>query len=128
MDIASNSSTLWVGNGDTNLNNIDIPAAVIDTTVFMFPTVPIGLQDIGQVLVSPDQKFVVTADTDIGEISVADQKTNAFLGFLLLNPGAHPYFMAFHGGTLYVSEFNNTGFGFGGGNSISMCLLVSNRR
>ena len=118
MDITKNSATLWVGNGDTSINNIDIPAATLDTTVFMFPLVPIGLQDIGQVLVSPDQLFVVTADTDIGDISIANAKTNSFITFGFGNPGAHPYFMAFHGTVLYVSEFNNTGFGAGGGNNI----------
>jgi len=121
MDITKDNSTLYIGNGDTNVNNMDIPTGSIDDTIFMFPGVPIAFQEIGQTLVSPDQKWVVTADPDIASVSVASAKTNTFSQFVALPGGSIPYFMAFLGNTLYVSNFNNTILAPTGGNkSISV--------
>jgi hypothetical protein len=72
------------------------------------------VQDIGQVLVSPDQR-VVSADIDIGAASVVNQKTLAFDGFVQLPAGSQPYFMAFHKRTLYLSNYNQMSVGASGG-------------
>ncbi|MBV8280288.1 MAG: hypothetical protein JO170_34195 [Verrucomicrobia bacterium] len=59
MAITKDNSTLYIGNRDTSVNNVDIPTGGVDDTIFMFPGISPFLQDIGQVLVSPDQKWVV---------------------------------------------------------------------
>jgi DNA-binding beta-propeller fold protein YncE len=121
MDITDDNSTLYIGNGTSYVNNVDIPAGTIDNYIYMFPAISPGVQDIGQLLVSPDQKWVVSADVDIGAVSVVHQKTQAFEGFIELPVGSQPYFMAFHKRTLYVSNYNQTGVGtFGGNTSISV--------
>jgi DNA-binding beta-propeller fold protein YncE len=121
MDITRDNSTLYIGNGDTSVNNVDIPTGGIDDTIFMFPGIPLAFQEIGQTLISPDQKWVVTADPDISAISLANTSTNQFSNFIGLPGGSVPYFMAFLKGTLFVSNFNNTVFApVGGHKSISV--------
>jgi YVTN family beta-propeller protein len=117
MDITADNTTLYIGNGTSFVNNVDIPAGSIDNYIYMFPSILPGLQDIGQVLISPDQKRVVSADIDIGAVSVVNQKTQAFEGFVQLPAGSQPYFMAFHRSTLYVSNFNQMNVGTPGGNT-----------
>ena len=121
MDITEDNSTLYIGNGTSYVNNIDIPAGTIDNYIYMFPGIGPDVQDIGQVLVSPDQRWIVSADIDIGAVSVVHQKTQAFDGFIELPVGSQPYFMAFHKRTLYVSDYNQMSAGtFGGNTSISV--------
>jgi YVTN family beta-propeller protein len=121
MDITEDNSTLYIGNGTSYVNNVDIPAGTIDNYIYMFPGIAPDLQDIGQVLVSPDQRWVVSADIDIGAVSVVREKTQVFAGFIELPAGSHPYFMAFHKRTLYVSNYNQMSVGtFGGNTSISV--------
>jgi YVTN family beta-propeller protein len=121
MDITENNSTLYIGNGTSYVNNVDIPAGTIDNYIYMFPGIAPSVQDIGQVLVSPDQRWVVSADVDIGAVSVVHQKTQAFDGFIELPVGSQPYFMAFHKRKLYVSDYNQMSVGtFGGNSSISV--------
>ena len=116
MDITKTNSSLYIGNGDTNVNDVDIPSGAIDTTIFMFPGFPLADQTIGQTLISPSGKSVVTADPDIAAVSVAKTKTDTFTGFAFVTPGAVPYFMTFaKTGLLYVSDFNNTVFATQGG-------------
>jgi YVTN family beta-propeller protein len=117
MDITEDNSTLYIGNGTSYVNNVDIPAGTIDNYIYMFPAISPGVQDIGQVLISPDQKWVVSADVDIGALSVVHQKTQAFDGFIELPVGSHPYFMAFRKTTLYVSDYNQMSVGTSGGNT-----------
>ena len=115
MDITEDNTTLYIGNGTSYVNNVDIPAGTIDNYIYMFPAISPGVQDIGQVLVSPDQKWVVSADIDIGSVSVVNQKTLAFDGFVQLPAGSQPYFMAFHKRTLYLSNYNQMSVGASGG-------------
>jgi len=117
MDITADNSTLYIGNVTSTVNNVDIPAGSIDNSIYMFPSILPNVQDIGQVLVSPDQKWVVSADIDIGAVSVANQRTQAFDGFIKLPVGSQPYFMAFHKRTLYVSNYNQMSVGTSGGNT-----------
>jgi YVTN family beta-propeller protein len=115
MDITADNATLYIGNGTSFVNNVDIPAGSIDNYIYMFPSISPDVQDIGQVLVSPDQKWVVSADIDIGAVSVVNQKTQVFDGFMQLPAGSQPYFMAFHKRTLYVSNYNQMSVGTSGG-------------
>jgi YVTN family beta-propeller protein len=117
MDITADNATLYIGNGTSFVDGVDIPAGSIDNYIYMFPGIMPTLQDIGQVLVSPDQKWVVSADIDIGAVSVVNQKTQAFDSFIQLPAGSQPYFMAFHKRTLYVSNYNQMSVGISGGNS-----------
>jgi DNA-binding beta-propeller fold protein YncE len=117
MDITADNSTLYIGNGTSYVNNVDIPAGTIDNYIYMFPGIAPSVQDIGQVLVSPDQRWLVSADVDIGAVSVVHQKTQAFEGFVQLPVGSQPYFMAFHKRTLYVSNYNQMAVGTSGGNT-----------
>jgi YVTN family beta-propeller protein len=117
------NSNLYIADGDSYLHDSDIATGDITANIYVFPTIGPGLQDIGQVVVSPDHKWAVTADTDIGAISVVDALNDKFSTFVGLPAGSHPYFSAFFGTTLYVGNYNNTGFGSGivGGNlSISV--------
>ena len=121
MDITEDNATLYIGNGTSYVNNVDIPAGTIENYIYMFPGIGPDVQDIGQVLVSPDQRWIVSADIDIGAVSVVNQKTQAFDGFVQLPVGSQPYFMAFHRRTLYVSNYNQMSVGtFGGNSSISV--------
>jgi hypothetical protein len=121
MAITEDNSTLYIGNGTSFVNNVDIPAGTIDNYIYMFPAIAPDVQDIGQVLVSPDQRWVVSADVDIGAVSVVHQKTQVFDGFIELPVGSQPYFMAFHKRKLYVSNYNQMSVGtFGGNSSISV--------
>ena len=117
MDITADNATLYIGNGTSFVNNVDIPSGSIDNYIYMFPGISPGVQDIGQVLVSPDQKWVVSADIDIGAVSVVHQKTQDFDSFVQLPAGSQPYFMAFHKRTLYVSNYNQMSVGTSGGRS-----------
>jgi DNA-binding beta-propeller fold protein YncE len=111
MDITNDNSTLYIGNFESYVNNVDVLTDSVDNNIFMFPGIGVGLQDIGQVLVSPDQRFVVCADVEISRVSVAKTKTQAFLKFLSTSGGSQPYFMAFSqdSTTLYISEAFFTG-------------------
>ena len=122
MAITKDNATLYVGNADSFINNLDIPTGSFDNTIFMFPGIPLGEQQIGQVLVSPDQKFVVSADTTLGAVSVAKTGNQTFSDFIFLPGGSIPYFMAFSpdGKTLYVSNFNQAILPVGGLHSVSV--------
>jgi YVTN family beta-propeller protein len=106
MDITKDNSTLYIGNSDSYVNNVDIPIGTVDNSIFMFPGIGAGIQAIGEVAVSPDQKWVVSADLDISADSVASTSTQAFVTFLSTFGGSTPYFMAFSkdSKTLYTSE------------------------
>jgi YVTN family beta-propeller protein len=121
MDITKDNATLYVGNGESTINNLDIPTGSFDNDIFMFPGIGLGFQQIGQVLVSPDQKFVVSADTTLGRVSVARTGNQTFSHYIFLPPGSVPYFMGFspNGQTLYVSNFNQAIFPVGGLHSIT---------
>jgi YVTN family beta-propeller protein len=121
MAITKDNSTLYVGNAESYVNNLDIPTGTFDNTIFMFPGISPALQQIGQVLISPNQKFVVSADTTLGSVSVANTATQTQSEFLVLPAGAVPYFMAFSpdGRTLYVSNFNGAIPPVGGLDSIT---------
>jgi YVTN family beta-propeller protein len=106
MAITKDNSTLYIGNSSSYVNNVDIPTGSVDNSIFMFPGIGVGLQDIGQVLVSPDQKWVVCADPDIASDSVANTVTQKFDTFIGTFFGSVPYFIAFSADskTLYTSE------------------------
>ena len=122
MAITKDNSTLYVGNADSFINNLDIPTGSFDNTIFMFPGEPLGAQQIGQVLVSPNQKVVVSADTTLGAGSVASTASQTQTEFIFLPTGSIPYFMAFapNGKTLYVSNFNQAILPVGGLHSVSV--------
>jgi YVTN family beta-propeller protein len=107
MDITKDNSTLYIGNFQSYVNNVDIPTGGVDNSIFMFPGIGSGFQAIGQVAVSPDQKYVVCADPALEATSVAKTKTQAFDTFLFtFFGGSEPYFLTFSDDskTLYVSE------------------------
>jgi YVTN family beta-propeller protein len=122
MAITKDNATLYVGNALSTVNNLDIPTGSFDNDIFMFPGQPIGAQQIGQVLVSPDQKFVVSADTTLGAVSVAKTGNQTFSKYEFLPAGSVPYFMAYspNGKQLYVSNFNQAIFPVGGLRSVSV--------
>jgi YVTN family beta-propeller protein len=109
MAITKDNSTLYVGDDLSDIVNLDIPTGDFDNLIFMFPGTPVADQQIGQVLVSPNQKFVVAAGTTLGEVTVAKTKTQLQTEYLPLPVGSIPYFMAFSpdGKILYVSNWNS---------------------
>jgi YVTN family beta-propeller protein len=122
MAITKDNATLYVGNDLSTVNNLDIPTGSFDDTIFMFPGQPVGAQQIGQVLVSPNQKVVVAAGTTLGAVCVASTATQTQTSFVFLPAGSVPYFMAFSpsGKSLYVSNFNQAIFPVGGLHSVSV--------
>jgi DNA-binding beta-propeller fold protein YncE len=106
MDITRDNSTLYIGNFASYVNNVDIPTGTVDNSIFMFPGVGPGAQLIGQVLVSPNQKWVVCAGPTNQTCSVASTKTQAFDSYLIRFGGSVPYFIAFSqdSTTLYSGE------------------------
>jgi len=122
MALTKDNSTLYVGNGLSTINNLDVPTGSFDNDIFMFPGQPIFAQQIGQVLVSVDQRFVVAAGTTLGKVTVARTINQTFKEFISLPAGSVPYFMAFSpdGTTLYVSNFNQAVFPIGGLHSVSV--------
>jgi DNA-binding beta-propeller fold protein YncE len=127
MAITKNNSTLYIGDGFSDIENVDIPIGVTDDQIFMFRffTPPVGDQVIGQVLVSPSQKSVVAAATADNAVRFAStvSQLESKASPVALPGGAVPYFMAFSptGKFLYVSNFNNALVPpFGGLNSISV--------
>jgi YVTN family beta-propeller protein len=90
MDITKDNSTLYIGNFASYVNNVDVPTGTVDNSIFMFPGVGPGLQAIGQVLVSPDQKWVVSADPAFAAVSVASTATQTFNTFLSTFGGSVP--------------------------------------
>lgn len=121
MAITKDNSTLYVGNADSFINNLDIPTGSFDNDIFMFPGQPLGAQQIGQVLVTVDQKFVLAAGTTLGAVTVAKTGNQTWHEFLALPAGAVPYFMALSpdAKTLYVSNFNQAILPVGGLQSIT---------
>jgi YVTN family beta-propeller protein len=121
MDITRDNSTLYVGSFASDIVNLDIPTGGFDNNIFMFPLIPPAGQQIGQVLVNPNQRSVVAAGTTLGSVTVASTATQQWTSFVLLPAGAVPYFMAYapRGRTLYVSNFNGAIFPVGGLQSIS---------
>jgi YVTN family beta-propeller protein len=122
MAITRDNSTLYVGNAQSTINNLDIPTGGFDNDIFMFPGIGLAFQQIGQVAVSPNQKSVITADTTLGAVSVAKTGNQTFTDFIFLPTGAVPYFLAYapNGKILYVSNFNQAITPVGGLHSISV--------
>ncbi len=121
MAITKDNSTLYVGDDLSDIVNLDIPTGVFDNLIFMFPGTPVFEQQIGQVLVSPNQKSIVAAGTTLGDVTVASTATQLQTTYLLLPAGSIPYFMAFSpdGKILYVSNWNSAIFPTGGLESIT---------
>ena len=115
MDLLANETGLYIGNGTSYVNHVIIKTGFVEDIIYMFPGLAPEVQDIGQVLISPDQKYVVTANIDTGSSSVAKTSTNEFAGYIYGAPGSHIYFLAFHQHTLYASYYNGTGVGTPGG-------------
>jgi YVTN family beta-propeller protein len=121
LAITRDNTTLYVGDALADIVNLDIPTGGFDNLIFMFPGQPIGAQQIGQVLVSPNQRLLVCAGTTLGAVPVAHTATQLWTTNLALPVGSIPYFMAFSpdGKVLYVSNFNGAIFPVGGLQSIS---------
>jgi YVTN family beta-propeller protein len=121
MDILKNGKGLYIDNTRAYLNFVNISTGIVQDLILMTPGTPVGLDHLGQVAVSPDQKIVVTAAIDIGGIGVADVATNAtpaptpFALEVIGGVHPHPYFLSWYKTTLYVSLWNGTPFGTGGG-------------
>jgi DNA-binding beta-propeller fold protein YncE len=124
MAITSTDSTLYIADAFSDVVNVDIPRGTTDGSIFMFKFVipPPANQVLGQVLVSPSQRTVVSAATADDSVRVASTGTQRAGQPIFLPGGSVPYFMAFSpNGTLYVSNFNNALVPpFGGLNSISV--------
>ena len=108
MAITRDNSTLYVGDDLSDIVNLDIPTGTFDNLIFMFPGTPVFEQQIGQVLISPNQRFIAAAGTTLGEVTVAKTATQLQHIYLPLPLGSIPYFMAFSpdGTILYVSNWN----------------------
>jgi DNA-binding beta-propeller fold protein YncE len=126
MAITKTNSTLYIGDGFSDIENVDIPIGVTDDQIFMFRffTPPVADQVLGQVLVSPSQKSVVVAATADNSVRFASQASQleSKASPVFLPVVANPYFMAFSPkGVLYVSNFNNALVPpFGGSESITV--------
>ena len=121
MAITRDNSTLYIGDALADIVNLDIPTGTFDNLIFMFPGQPVAAQQIGQVLVSPNQKIIAAAGTTLGAVTEASTATQLHKKYIFLPGGSIPYFMAFSpdGKVLYVSNFNGAIFPVGGLQSIS---------
>jgi DNA-binding beta-propeller fold protein YncE len=117
FDLISGSSSVVGNSTNGDVLNVLLPSGSIPNIIFMFPGVLPPFQAIGQVLVSPDKKWIVTADIDIGALSIANAHTFLFSEIFPF-VGAHVYYMAFHKSTLYVSLYNSSGIGTPGGTNV----------
>lgn len=125
MAMDKRADTLYIANGFSVLNNMDIPSGSIDFRIFMFPffTPPGADQELGQVVISPSGKFVYTANIGDDSVGVATPATNNAQAQIFLPAGSVPYFLTLSpsGTTAYVSNFNNfVAPPFGGNESISV--------
>jgi YVTN family beta-propeller protein len=122
MAIAKDNATLYIGADSADIVVLDVPTGDLEANIFMFPLEPPADQQIGQVLLSPNNKFVAAAGTTLGAVTVASTKTKLQTEYIGLPAGAVPYFMAFspNGSTLYVSNYNEAISPVGGLESITV--------
>jgi DNA-binding beta-propeller fold protein YncE len=130
MAINKKATQLYIANGFTILNVLDVPSGKVPSRIFMFAfdTPPGFDQQLGQVLLSPSGKTAYTANIGDGSVGLATVATGLAKPPIFLPLGAVPYFMALSpsGTTLYVSNFNNAVAGpFGGLTSISVITGLS---
>jgi DNA-binding beta-propeller fold protein YncE len=130
MAINKTASQLYIANGYTILNTLDIPSGKVPKRTFMFAfdTPPGGDQQLGQVLLSPSGKTAYTANIGDGSVGVATVSTGLANPPIVLPAGAVPYFITLSpsGTTMYVSNYNNfVAPPFGGLESISVVTGLS---
>jgi YVTN family beta-propeller protein len=132
MAISKDNKSLLIANGLSTLIQVTVPRGLVPNIAQMFTTDNPGLafQQQAQVVRSPGGATVYEAATGDGSVRFAS--TTSFLSKapIDLPGGSVPYFMALspNGRTLYVSNFNNTGFGtgpLGGLESISVITGLS---
>ncbi len=132
MAISKNNKSLLIANGFSTLLQVDVPSGLVPSIAQMFTTANPGVpfQQQAQVVRSPGGATVYEAAS--GDSAVRFASTTTFLSGapIFLPFGSVPYFMALspNGRTMYVSNFNNTGFGtapLGGLLSISVITGLS---
>jgi YVTN family beta-propeller protein len=125
MALAIGESTLYVNNFIATINNLDCRHGTLDDTILVFlPSEPPSAQGLGQVVVTPDLKFLYIGNWANGDVVCAKTKTQQAERLAPINmpvAGAEPYFLAAapNGKTLYVSN-NNVYSGSGGPKSITV--------
>jgi YVTN family beta-propeller protein len=125
MALATGESTLYVNNFIANINNLDCRHGTLDDTILVFlPSEPPSAQGLGQVVITPDLKFLYIGNWTNGDVVCAKTKTQQAERLAPIKmpvAGAEPYFLAAapNGKTLYVSN-NNVYTGSGGPKSITV--------
>jgi len=132
MVISKDDKSLLISNGLNTLNQVTVPKGLVPSIAQMFTTdnPGLGFQQLAQTVLSPGGATVYAAASGDDSVRFANTKTFLSGAPIFLPGGAVPYFMALSpsGKTLYVSNFNNTGFGttpVGGLESISVITGLS---
>jgi YVTN family beta-propeller protein len=125
MALAVGEGTLYVNNFIATTNNLDCGSGTLDDTILVFlPSEPPSAQSLGQVVITPDLKFLYIGNWANGDVVCAKTKTQEAERLAPIKmpvAGAEPYFLAAapNGKTLYVSN-NNVYSGSGGPKNISV--------
>jgi YVTN family beta-propeller protein len=125
MALAVGEGTLYVNNFIATTNNLDCGSGTLDDTILVFlPSEPPSAQSLGQVVITPDLKFLYIGNWANGDVVCAKTKTQEAERLAPIKmpvAGAEPYFLAAapNGKTLYVSN-NNVYSGSGGPKSITV--------
>jgi YVTN family beta-propeller protein len=125
MALALGESTLYVNNFIATINNLDCRDGTLDDTILIFlPSEPPTAQSLGQVVITPDLRFLYIGNWANGDVVCAKTKTQQAERLAPIKmpvTGAEPYFLAAapNGKTLYVSN-NNVYSGSGGPKSITV--------
>ena len=125
MALAAGESTLYVNNFIATINNLDCGHGTLADTILVFlPSEPPSAQSLGQVVITPDLRFLYVGNWANGDVVCAKTKTQEaerLAPIKMPMAGAEPYFLAAapNGKTLYVSN-NNVYSGSGGPQSITV--------
>jgi YVTN family beta-propeller protein len=125
MALAVGESTLYVNNFIATINNLDCGHGTLADTILVFlPSEPPSAQGLGEVVITPDLRFLYSGNWANGDVICAKTKTQQAERLAPINmpvAGAEPYFLATapDGKTLYVSN-NNVYSGSGGPKSITV--------
>ena len=115
MDVLANDKGLYVADTYAYVNHIDIATNTVPDIIFAFTGLGTSLgpeETLGQLLVSPDQKYVVVALPGYGGVTwipTTGPGANEYGG--TDNLDGKPFFLAFYGTTLYYSEYNSVPVG-----------------
>jgi YVTN family beta-propeller protein len=95
--ILPDGSSLYVNNGLSTINNLLVKNGTLKNAVVVFPnTVPLGVQQLGQTILTRDGKFLYVANPGLNEVSWAttDNDVAAQLSPISVSPGLVPITLA----------------------------------